>query len=345
MRPVVRSTGPVLSSRLCSCCWMAASRWRSSSRRASSGSGLAGPRAAVGSRPRSIAAASRPASISRRLPRARARSTSARAASKTRWRNSCSSLTPASRNNSRRRCFSRLMASSCFVRAARIRRARLRIASRRAAAASCRRAASASCRSCSIGTARASDTPASAANCTIRAASAVQFPLPAGEILPALPKPALPFGNPIAALHQPATCFGTERSSGKPTRREGLPPASPGGLQLLLGVVARRGRRFGLLPGRAAASVQWRQLLQGRQLLLGRLQPAGDRSAAARQLGVQGVAIVLGLLELAVGARQAVSGRRQAGGRSSVRACTFPAGGGAGCRPDPSTASASRPSR
>ena len=60
---------------------------------------------------------------------------------------------------------------------------------------------------------------------------------------------------------------------------------------------AARGR-LGLLPGRAAAGVQGRQLLQGRQFLLGRLQPARDRPAAARQLRVQRVAVGLGLLNL-----------------------------------------------
>ena len=125
----------------------------------------------------------------------------------------------------------------------------------------------------------------------------VQLPLPAQQVFPTLPKPALHFGDPVAALHKPADLFRAEvfRQAG---RGEGLAPTSPGGAEFLFRFAGAARGRLRLLPGRAATRVQGRQLLQGRQVLLGRLQPARKRSPAARQLRVQRVAIGLGLLNL-----------------------------------------------
>ena len=85
-----------------------------------------------------------------------------------RWRNSCSSFAPASRSNSRRRCFRRLTASSCLARAMRMRRAwrRMRVATGRGRLLPARppRQAGAAARSDQP---RPSDTPASAASCAI----------------------------------------------------------------------------------------------------------------------------------------------------------------------------------
>jgi hypothetical protein len=94
----------------------------------------------------------------------------------------------------------------------------------------------------------------------------VQFPLPAQQVFPMLLETALCVDDPLAALREPADLLGIEIFR-QADHRKRLAPTSPGRFEFLLRLAraARGGFRF--LPGRTAAGVQRRQLLQGGQLL------------------------------------------------------------------------------
>ncbi len=171
----------------------------------------------------------------------------------------------------------------------------------------------------------------------------IEFSPPAGEFFLPLGQTELRLGDPIAALDQPAGLFRVDMVR-QARGRKGLAPAPAGGLVLLFGFARAAGGGVGLLPGRVAAGLQRRKLLEGRQFLLGRLQPAGDRAAAAGQLGVQGVAVALGLLDLRLEHAELFLARIEPPGVRRVRAspCRRPR---RRRRPDPARPASGRPSR
>ena len=216
-------------------------------------------------------------------------------------------------------------------------------ASRRAAPASCSAAASANWRSCSMGPAGTSARAGVGCQLANAGRQRVQLPLPALQIVANLPQPALRFRNSIAPLPERGNLLQTE-VFGQADHGQALTPTSPRGLELFLGGGRSAGGRFGLLAGRAAAGVQRGQLLEGRQILLGGLQPARDRSAPLRQLPIQGVAVGLGLRDLQLQhAELLLAAVEMAGVRAFEQ--NLSRGRGAACRPNPKWPAPSRTSR
>jgi len=111
---------------------------------------------------------------------------------------------------------------------------------------------------------------------------------------------AQPFEPRPQLVHLPgpdgqlADLLGRE-SAGESGGRKRLLPAASGRGQIGLRLLHVRGRVLGLPAGRLALGVERHQLLQRSQLPLGSPQPALHCPRAARQLAVQGVALLLGL--------------------------------------------------
>ena len=222
---------------------------------------------------------------------------STRAASAT-SRCRCSSLSaPHCLSNCLRRCCSRAMASSPLARAWRSLRKRRRITSRRAMRASCRVSISESSRTFSMGCCDWTSTPQSATSWATRLWSMSRS------------RRRWPSSS---SRSERRDCMSRMRPARRATwrtlrRREilrqaglfqAVAPGPSGGAEVLFGLGRAAGRRVRVLPGRRVPGIQRGQVFQGRQLPLGRGQPAGHRSAAAGKLVVQHGPLVLGLLDL-----------------------------------------------
>jgi hypothetical protein len=125
----------------------------------------------------------------------------------------------------------------------------------------------------------------------------VEFAAALREFLAAMCELTLRLGDVIAAADDLPHLLGREMAR----QADGLQtvaPAASRGRQVGFGLDRTAAGGFALLTGRRAPRVQRHQLFERRQLLFGRLQTADDRSAAAGKLRVEGVAVLLRLLNL-----------------------------------------------